>query len=666
MVRLTTDDESNDYEEIGDQLHKKQSYSGFTKACLSLTALLISAYVFGEFVLSIVSSNARTPSGRIDYTRDGLLKVSFDNVRNGTFQPVIKPLQWISTTSSVWDDKGLYLTQGNDSYVVNSVLNDTYSKTLLQGKSFIYTKQNYTVDSVVASPDLSKILIRTKTEKNWRHSTFGTYFVFDNNGFNLVGTEIALAQWSPNSIDVAYVKQNNIFLYSSNTYETIKTVTTDGSSQVFNGKPDWVYEEEVLEGDSALWWSPNGEYFAFFKINETVVQEFSIPYFVQDNQENAAYPEVRKIKYPKSGSPNPAVELNVYNLKKDKISRVALQNDTILLTEVIWVGDKQLLAKYSDRASDALTVILVDAENDAKHTISRVEESEGDWWEISHKTTFVPKNEKKSRSQDGYIDLAPVNGYNHLVYFSSSEDSDGIILTSGEWEVVDGPAAFDSETNDVYFIATKKSSIERHLYYVNIEKPLEVHPVTDVSNIGYFDVSFSGGSRFLLLNYLGPDIPYQKIVDLKSKSHDQTVKGNVIGKTLKLLENNEKLRETLKPYAIPQTSFNELNLGKDSKGKDIIVNSLEILPNDFNAKLKNHYPVFFYTYGGPNSQQVATTFSVGFNQVVASQLNAVVVIVDGRGTGFRGKYFRTLVRDNLGDIEAVDQIAAAKLYRSKS
>ncbi|CAI4549902.1 CBM_collapsed_G0025350.mRNA.1.CDS.1 [Saccharomyces cerevisiae] len=54
----------------------------------------------------------------------------------------------------------------------------------------------------------------------------------------------------------------------------------------------------------------------------------------------------------------------------------------------------------------------------------------------------------------------------------------------------------------------------------------------------------------------------------------------------------------------------------------------------------------------------------GFNEVVASQLNAIVVVVDGRGTGFKGQDFRSLVRDRLGDYEARDQISAASLYGS--
>ena len=35
-------------------------------------------------------------------------------------------------------------------------------------------------------------------------------------------------------------------------------LTNNGLPGVFyNGIPDWVFEEEVLEGNEALWWSPD-------------------------------------------------------------------------------------------------------------------------------------------------------------------------------------------------------------------------------------------------------------------------------------------------------------------------------------------------------------------------------------------------------------------------
>lgn len=604
------------------------------------------------------------------YTNDGSLKVSFANMRNGTFQPVVKSLQWISTTDSVHNDKGLFVIIANDTHLVRSVFDKRFSQVLLRGKTFTYEHTEFNVDSLVASPDLKKLLIRTNTVSNWRHSSFGTYFVYDNatSSFHLIGDNLALAEWSPNSIDIAYVQDNDVYLYSSEHSKTKKRITYDGSDLIFNGKPDWVYEEEVLEGDRALWWSPKGDYLVYYSIDETEVGEFMIPYYVQNKDD--VYSKIRKLKYPKSGSPNPTVELWVYDTANDYSYSVDIHRNhgepaSSLLTEIAWVGDDKFIAKTTDRSSDLLSVVLVDTKNQ-KSDFVRENPSDGGWWEITHNTLHIPKNTTSGRNYDGYLDILPIDGYNHLVYFSPVNSSDPIVLTKGEWEVVDGPAAFDEQTNNVYFLATKESSTERHLYSVNLHNPGNLTSLTNTDESAVYGVSFSAGSRFALLSYRGPDVPFQKIIDLRSSKLDKNIEGNIVGKTLYYLEKNERLTDELSLYDIPQKKFQTLNLGKDEKGEDILVNSFEILPNDFDSSLRDYYPVFFYVYGGPNSQQVLQSFSLGFNEVVASQLDAIVVVVDGRGTGFKGKGFRSLVRDNLGDYEAQDQIAAAALYGSKT
>lgn len=604
------------------------------------------------------------------YTEDGSWRISLTNTRNGTFQPVVKSLQWITTPDSLSNDKGLYLTISDDSYLVRSVFDEEFSQVLLKGKSFIYQNSNFSVDSLVASPDLKQLLIRTKTVKNWRHSTFGSYFVYDSqtSSFELIGDNLALAEWSPNSIDITYVQENDIYLYSTKRHRTVKRITDDGSIQIFNGKPDWVYEEEVLETDRALWWSPKGDYIAYYRIDETQVGEFHIPYYVE--HESDVYSEIRSLKYPKSGTSNPVVTLWIYDALNDYSFSMDVDHghgdvaSSVLLTEVTWVGDHNLIAKTTDRSSDMLSVVLVDALAQSSGVV-REDSSNGGWWEITYNTLYVPQNKSNGREFDGYLDTMPIDGYNHLVYFSPANSSDPKVLTKGAWEVIDGAASFDYETNNVYFTATRKSSTERHLYSVNIEKPDELVEITDTTKNAVYSASFSSGSRFALISYRGPDVPFQKIIDLKSTKNDKKITGNVVGKTLYYLEKNEELRKRLSFYAVPEKTFQELNLGADENGEDILVNSYEILPSNFNSTLRDYYPVFFYAYGGPNSQQVLQSFSVGFNEVIASQLDAIVVVVDGRGTGLKGKKFRSLVRDNLGDYEARDQISAAALYGSK-
>lgn len=49
-----------------------------------------------------------------------------------------------------------------------------------------------------------------------------------------------------------------------------------------------------------------------------------------------------------------------------------------------------------------------------------------------------------------------------------------------------------------------------------------------------------------------------------------------------------------------------------------------------------------------------------WHDYLACGLNYIVVIVDGRGTGFKGRKLRNTVKDNLGYWETVDQLAAAR------
>ncbi|CAI4063559.1 dipeptidyl aminopeptidase SKDI_08G0710 [Saccharomyces kudriavzevii IFO 1802] len=635
--------------------------------------LILVLLIWGTVLLlrSIPYHSSRPDSQKTDpnYTNDGKLKVSFANVRNNTFLPKYHELQWIIADKAEEDDLGLYVTFMNDSYVVKSVYEDSYNNVLLKGNTFLHNGQNFTVQSIVASPDLKQLLIRTNSVQNWRHSTFGSYFVYDekSSSFDLIGNDLALAIWSPNSDDIAYVQDNNIYIYSTTSKETVRAVTNDGSSFLFNGKPDWVYEEEVFEDDKALWWSSTGDYLAFLKIDESEVGEFVIPYYVQNDKD--VYPEMRSIKYPKSGTPNPHAEVWVYSMKDETSYHPRINGDkkdeSLLITEVTWVGDSNVLIKATDRSSDVLTIFLVDTIAKTSNVV-RNESARGGWWEITHNTLFIPANKALDRPHNGYVDIVPIDGYNHLAFFENSNNSYFKKLTKGEWEVVNGPLAFDSKENRLYFISTQKNSTERHVYCIDLKSPDDIIEVTDTAEDGVYDVSFSSGRRFGLLTYKGPKVPYQKIVDFHSHKIDKHTEGNGLGETLYYLERNEEISKTLDDYSVPKKIFKELNLGKDESGVDILVNSYEIFPNDFDETLDGHYPVFFFAYGGPNSQQVIKTFSVGFNEVVASQLNAVVVVVDGRGTGFKGQSFRALVRDKLGDYEARDQISAASLYSSLS
>lgn len=590
---------------------------------------------------------------------NNLKKVSYDTIRFGDLKPTYKPLQWlVSAGKDVDEDKGLYSTMVDDKYLIKSVLDVDYEKLLFPGKAFEYGENEFKIDDFISSPDLKYALLRTNSTRLWRHSFHADYYILNvaSQKIELLAKSLTMVSFAPNSKTVAYVLDNDLFIYHILTGE-IQRASDSGSQNIFNGKADWVYEEEILESDKAVWWSPDSKHITYLNIDETDVAEYSINYYVPQaaGQPIPSYPELKTLKYPKSGSPNPVVSVKVFSLELEETVTYELDEPTQLINEIVYLGDTRFLAKITDRTATYLKVFVMDVKGSDKF-LQRLQFDEEEWIELTHYTTHVPASDKYGDTE-GYLDVIPIDGFNHLVYYQSLSSDNFIQLTSGEWEVVDGVASFDKKKRIVWFIGTKKSSIERHLYFVSLNDPLKIHEVTDVSKDGYYSASFSAGSRFALLNYMGPDIPYQNVIDFEDES---------IAKVLYTLEENKKLKENIPLYDIPQKNFQQLNIGPDSKGEDIILNSFEILPNNFNPNLKNHYPVFFFGYNGPNSQQVNKVFSVGLNQVIASQLNAIFVCVDTRGTGFLGKKHRSLVRDNLGQHESSDFIEVAKLYTAKS
>jgi dipeptidyl aminopeptidase len=170
--------------------------------------------------------------------------------------------------------------------------------------------------------------------------------------------------------------------------------------------------------------------------------------------------------------------------------------------------------------------------------------------------------------------------------------------------------------------------------------------LTDVEQPGYYTASFSTGAGYYLLSYKGPDVPWQKV----KKSNDEKFNTD--------LEDNTPLRTLLNATQIPTRRWSTVEIN----GYEC--NYMEFLPPGFSPDQK--HPVLFQVYGGPGSQIVDMQFQLGFSAVMSAveRLKYVVVVVDGRGTGFKGRDFRIKVVNQLGKFETEDQIAAGKYWKT--
>lgn len=614
------------------------------------------------------TSSAQNPSASGSFRTGGSRPVTLDEVLQGYWYASSHGISWIEGPDG---EDGLLLeqgTQGKDYLIVEDVrdtetkrddgMNIQASRTLMQGAIFDFEGRAMTPSKLWPSKDLKKVLIATDVEKNWRHSFYALYWILDVETQTVqpldphnVNGRVQLATWSPQSNAVVFTRDNNLFLRKLDSEEVV-AITHDGGENFFYGIPDWVYEEEVFGGNSATWWSEDGNYIAFLRTNETLVNEFPVTYFMQrpsgtDPEPGLeAYPEILSIKYPKAGSPNPFVNLLFYDATKNDVFAVTIDGDfpedDKLITEVVWAGD-QLLVKESNRVSDILRVILIDVPDRAGKNVREldVEEIDGGWFEISQMTRYIPSDPENGRPAAGYIDNVIYENNVHLAYFSPLDATEPIMLTSGDWEVVGGSSAVDLKNNLIYFVSTKESPLQRHVYSVYLNGT-GLTPFTDTNEEAYYSISFSSGAGYALLSYSGPSIPWQKIVSTPSNPDTYT----------RTIEENTELETRVRSHALPTVEYGQIEVD------GFKLNYMERRPPHFDPTKK--YPVLFYQYSGPGSQQVNKRFRVDFQSYVASSLGYLVVTVDGRGTGFMGRDHRVVVRKELGKWEAYDQVAAGK------
>lgn len=513
----------------------------------------------------------------------------------------------------------------------NSTIDAYDYKTGEKTKTILNTKDLqgiYRISSYKFNADENKILFSTELEPIYRRSTRGTYYIYDipSKTFRLVSTDkIQSPEFSPDGTKVGYVYENNLYFKNLETEEIVQ-ITSDGKkNHIINGLTDWVYEEEFAFV-RAYEWSTQGNKLAFIKFDESEVPEFAM-----DIYGKGLYPYSDTFKYPKAGEMNSKVSLHIYDLQTQQTTEIDLTSyNSYYIPRLLWTPDNNILSvQLTNRHQNVVDLVFVNA---ATNTSQRImQENDDAYVDITDDLTFLNDN--------SFFWTSERDGWNHIYHY----DRNGKLLkqvTKGAWEVT-AFYGFDQNTGRVYYQSTENGNINRDVYSI---LPSGRNKVRLTDETGTNRAAFSADYSYFINTFSNVTTP-PKFTLHQAKN----------GKKLRDIKDNSNLLNRLKNYKIAPKEFSTISI----HGEDL--NMYMIKPLDFDEN--KQYPLFLYQYSGPGSQTVANQW-MGLNdywhQMLVNDLDIIVVSVDGRGTGYKGRDFKKMTQLELGKYEVEDQIAVAE------
>ncbi len=471
--------------------------------------------------------------------------------------------------------------------------------------------------------DETKLILGTNFEQIFRHSKKGTYYAYDiaSKKLTLIGKDIQEPVFSPDNKNVAYAKDNNIFIKNVASNK-ITQVTTDGKkNNIINGITDWVYEEEFAFV-RAFEWNSTGAYLAFLRFDESEVPTFSMDIVGKD-----LYPKQQVFKYPKAGEKNADVTLHMFTLSSKNTKKISL-GDYEYIPRIKWSNAADvLIATTLNRHQNILNLHKVNALNSTATLL--LNETDKAYIDITDNLTFLADN--------SFIWTSEKDGYNHVYHYNFNGKLINQI-TKGNWEVTKY-YGFNENKKTIYYQSVENGSINRGVYSIDLKgKNKKLLSNNEGQNIA----AFSKNLNYFINTFSSATTP--PVYSLFSSK----------GKLLKVIKDNARLKEQISEYKMSPKEFSTININ----GNDL--NMWMIKPLDFDKNKK--YPLLMFQYSGPGSQQVTNTWnsSNDYWHNMLAQKGIIVVCIDGRGTGFKGAEFKKITQKELGKYEVEDQIASAK------
>jgi dipeptidyl-peptidase-4 len=470
------------------------------------------------------------------------------------------------------------------------------------------------------SPDGRALLFISPTTLAWYDLRTGAHRWLVTGKVPLVDPKI-----SPDGRWASFAREDNLWVVSvASSRET--ALTKSGSEALRDGQLDWVYPEE-LELYTAYWWSPDSSRLAYLQMDEHPVTRYPLVNLLSPTG------EIQWTRYPTAGSPNPIVHLGVVSVRGGRTRWMDTGRDTdVYLARVAWLPDsKELAIERLNRAQTRLDLLLADAHTGRSHTV--LTDTDKYWINLSDDLYLFSDSKR-------FLWSSERSGFRHLYLY----DVSGRLirqLTSGDWEV-SKLAGVDEKRGLVYFVATKRSVLERQLYRVVLDGSALARITKEP---GTHKTTMAPAASAFLDEYSAAMTPPRQEIFRANGARVATIHANPVPE--------------LAEYHLSPVEFLTVPAADGT-----LLEAMMIKPPDFNPAGK--YPVLINVYGGPTAQVVRDLWgSRGFlwHEMMAEH-GYIIFSLDNRGSAGRGHAFEAPLYHHFASVELADQLAGVRYLRS--
>ncbi len=461
-----------------------------------------------------------------------------------------------------------------------------------------------------------RILVDVKKQQvEWRQST----------------NEEAASDWNKTSRNVAYVKNDNLWVTTAN--GGCRQITSDGSRNI-------VYAQAVHRNEFGIekgtFWDNKGDKLAFYRMDQSMVADYpliTVPE-IYDSAHVEATPAPEK--YPMAGQTSHKVQVGVLDIATNKVTYLNTGDPTDrYFTNVCWSPDDKLVYMFElNRDQNDCRLVSYDAATGAKMGEIYRETSEK-YVEPSVPIQFLPWDNSK------FVMQSQKDGYNHL-YLYNADGSLVKQLTSGKWVVME-MLGFDIEHKAIIITSNEVYPIQKNIFSVDVATGKRTR--VDEGGKGWHGAVLNVNGTWLADYYSEPDVP-----------RNIAIVNTATGKATRYFT----APDPWEGYTVPEYSCGTI---KAADGTTDLYYRL-VKPVGFDPAKK--YPTVVYVYGGPHAHNVDARWHYCSRswETYMAQRGYLLFILDNRGSENRGRDFEQATFRHLGQEEMKDQMKGVEFLKS--